>query len=86
MRNVEEPADFLIAPGRFVLNATLVKDTISYLDPSDAVILLGSREFANMSLSQQGAVPLPQPSSLSSVEPIYGTQYEVCVGCVGCVV
>ena len=77
MRNVADPADFLSAPERFYSNLTKVRQVVSYLVPSQAVVFVGSKRFGNMSLSQESPVPLPLPTSLSMVEPIYGTEYEV---------
>ncbi len=77
MRNIVDPSDFLSSPDRFVLNTTMVKETINHLLPSKAVIFVGSQTFVNSSITQDSTVPLPELSSSFLIEPIYGTQYQV---------
>lgn len=74
MRNVESPKDFLDAPHRFIFNHSLISSVVSSLSPSTSIIFIGSH---NLTDPQASFVNLPLPQSLSSVEPIYGTQYEV---------
>lgn len=74
MRNVESPKDFLDAPHRFIFNHSLISSVVSSLSPSTSIIFIGSH---NLTDPQASSVNLPLPQSLSSVEPIYGTQYEV---------
>ena len=77
MRDIQDPSDFLLAPTRFILNTTIVKQTVDHLLPSKAVIFVGSQEFAHTPFVQDSAIPLPEVSSSFSKEPIYGTKYQV---------
>ena len=74
MRIVTDPNDFLKAPQRFLFSYSLISSVVSSLTPSTPIIFIGSQ---NLAQPQQSVIDLPRPQSLSLIEPIYGTQYQV---------
>ena len=83
MRLVEEPADFLSNPVRFLFNYTLVSQTLGSLTPENSVILVGSQMLntsepnstAAPHFDDKSSVPFPW-TELTETEPIYGTYFN----------
>lgn len=69
MRYTDSPADFLGPPQRFIFNYTLLLTVVLSLTPSTPIIFIGSQNLSTI-------IGLPSPI-ISSIEPIYGTHYEV---------
>ena len=82
MRYTNNPVDFLSSPSQYQFNGDLLSHTLSSMSPSTAIIFLGSKTLEHpQEFTQSSHTPFPvSPGlSLSEMEPIYGTPYEVCI-------